>query len=88
MALSTDQQAQAEFMAVIQSQTEAVRHANALEVEAKRTDAENKRTKLELIRLAKEVLIENRRSAPADERNVTAQEITEFANTLVSYVDA
>jgi hypothetical protein len=49
---------------------------------------ETRRAKLELIRLAKEVLVENRRSAPADERDVSAQEITEFANTLASYVDA
>lgn len=88
MALSTDQQAQVELMAAVQSQVEAVRHANALEIEAQRVSAEAKRSKLELVRLAKEVLVENKRSAPAEESGVTAQEITEFANTLAAYVDA
>lgn len=88
MALSTDQQAQVELMAAVQTQVEAVRHANALEIEAQRVSAEAKRSKLELVRLAKEVLVENKRSAPAEESGVTAQEITEFANTLAAYVDA
>lgn len=88
MALSTDQQAQVELMAAVQTQVEAVRHANALEIEAQRVSAEAKRSKLELVRLAKEVLVENKRSAPAEESGVTAQEITEFANALAAYVDA
>jgi hypothetical protein len=88
MTLSTDQQERADIMAATQIQVETVRHANMLEFETQRADMENKRSKLELIRLAKEVLIENKRSAPADERGVTAQEITEFADTLASYVDA
>lgn len=88
MALSTDQQAQVELMAAVQTQVEAVRHANALEIEAQRVSAEAKRSKLELVRLATDVLVENKRSAPAEEGGVTAQEITEFANALAAYVDA
>lgn len=64
-----------------QQETEKARQEHEQKMEARRA-------KLELVRLAKEVLVENRRSAPADERDVTAQEITEFANTLASYVDA
>jgi hypothetical protein len=66
---------------VSQQETEKARREHEQEMEARRA-------KLELVRLAKEVLVENRRSAPADERDVTAQEITEFADTLASYVDA
>jgi hypothetical protein len=64
-----------------QQEIEADRRAHEVAMDARRA-------KLELIRLAKEVLVENRRSAPADECGVTAQEITEFADTLASYVDA
>lgn len=87
MALSTDQQAQVEVMVAIQSQAESQRHLNSLELEAKRNEFEAKRGRLELIRLAKEVLVENNRSLPADSSGVTAEQIIEFANKLSSYVD-
>jgi hypothetical protein len=44
--------------------------------------------KLEAVRLAKEVLIENARSKSVDSREVTATDITTFAATLMAYVDA
>ena len=47
---------------------------------------DNKRTRMELIRMAKETLIENARNKPASEAIVTAEEITEFANKLSNYV--
>lgn len=49
--------------------------------------AEEKRTRLEAVRLAKETLIENARNKPIDGRDVTADEITAFANTLTTYVN-
>lgn len=76
MALTTDQQAQVD----IQTAVENVRHANQLESEAKRA-------KLEVVRLAKEILVENARSLPADSREVTAAAVTAFATTLVNYVN-
>ena len=76
MAFTTEQQAQLD----IQTAVENVRHANQLASEAKRA-------KLETVRLAKEVLIENARSLPADSREVTAAAITAFATTLVNYVN-
>jgi hypothetical protein len=42
---------------------------------------------MELVRLAKETLIENDRSKPADERGVTASDITTFADALNTYVN-
>jgi len=65
--------------AQMQLDLEAARHANQLALEAKRA-------KLEAVRLAKEVLIENARSKPVDSRDVTAQQITAFADTLTNYV--
>jgi len=76
MALTAEQQAQVDF----QNATEAARHANQLELEARRA-------KLEAIRLAKETLIENARSKPVDSRDVSAADIQAFAQTLVSYIN-
>ena len=55
------------------------RHANNMEVETMRI-------KLESVRLAKETLIENSRNKPIDSREVSANDIKNFADTLVNYV--
>lgn len=73
MALTADQQFQMDM--------EAARHANQMAMQAKQA-------KLEAVRLAKETLIENRRNLPVDQREVAAADITVFAQTLVSYIDA
>lgn len=77
MALTVDQQAQAD----IQIAVENARHANQMAMQAKQA-------KLEAVRLAKEALIENARSKPVDSRDVSAADITAFAQALVSYIDA
>ena len=77
MALTAEQQAQVEMSDAM----EASRHANQVTLEAKRA-------KLEAVRLAKEVLIENARSKSVDSREVTAADIATFAGTLVAYVNA
>jgi hypothetical protein len=77
MVLTADQQAQVD----IQMALENARHQQAVQLEAKRA-------KLEAIRLAKETLLENARSKPVDGRDVTATDITSFAQTLVSYIDS
>lgn len=67
-------------------------HEFQLELESQRAAnqdaAEMKRAKLESVRLAKEVLIENSRNKPIDNRDVSADEITAFAETLISYVNS
>jgi hypothetical protein len=80
MALTAEQQAQMEAAMAAQTAAEAARHANHLAIELKRA-------KLEAIRMAKETLVENARSKPADSREVTAADITAFAQTLVNYVE-
>lgn len=77
MALTTEQQAQVEIADAI----EATRHTNQMALQAKQA-------KLEAVRLAKEVLIENARSKAVDSRDVAAADITAFAGTLVAYIDA
>jgi hypothetical protein len=74
--IATAQQINNDF----QLQLENTRNANQLASEAKRA-------KLEAVRLAKEILVENARSLPADSREVTAAAVTAFATTLVNYVN-
>jgi hypothetical protein len=51
------------------------------------TDA--KRAKLEAIRLSKDILVENRRTATAaDAEDITAADITTMANELATYVSS
>lgn len=77
MALTAEQQSQIELNDAI----EATRNSYQVAMQAKTT-------KLEAIRLAKETLIENARSKPVDSREVTAADITAFANTLVASINA
>ena len=77
MALTAEQQAQVEMS----NATEAARHANQMALQSKQA-------KLEAVRVAKEVLIENARSKAVDSRDVAAADITAFAGTLVAYIDA
>jgi hypothetical protein len=77
MALTTEQQAQLDLqVAIINAQTQG------------QVTVQLKQAKLEAVRLAKETLIENARSKPVDSRDITAEEITQFANILVSYINA
>lgn len=77
MALTPEQQAQVDIADAMENN----RHANQMALQAKQA-------KLEAVRLAKEVLIENARSKAVDARDVAAADITAFAGTLVAYIDA
>lgn len=88
MALTAEQQSQVDFQIAMnaanneqQNAMETKRHANQMELQAKQA-------KLEAVRLAKEVVIENARSKAVDSRDVAAADITAFAQTLVAYIDA
>ena len=50
-------------------------------------ELESKRSRLESIRLAKEVLIETNKSKPLDERDISADSITNFANTIMTFIE-
>lgn len=76
MALTAEQQSQID----LQNAMDAGRRAHEIAME-------QRRARLEMIRLAKETLIENARSKPVDSRDVTASEITTFANVLNTYVN-
>ena len=80
MALTAEQQAQVDLETALQTVRESSRQAHELVME-------QRRAKLEMVRLAKETLIENDRSKPADERGVAASDITTFAAALNTYVN-
>ena len=48
---------------------------------------ESRRAKLDMVRLAKDALLENDRNKPTGERGVTAADITAFSDTLITYVN-
>jgi hypothetical protein len=77
MALTPEQQAQIDMQAAIAA---AQANINA---------AENaKSRKLETLRIAHATLTENKRNLPVDQRQITAAEITAFADTLNAHINA
>lgn len=77
MALNAEQQAQVDIQTAIQN----AQHANQLEFQTRQN-------RLEAIRLAKETLLENARSKPVGERDVTVADITAFADSLMAAINA
>lgn len=77
MAFTAEQQA----MLDIQTATETLRHNNQMILMTAQM-------KLDAIRLAQQTLIENARSRPADEREITPADIAVFANALVAATNA
>ena len=77
MALTAEQQSQVDLNDAI----EATRFANQSALQAKQA-------KLEAVRLAQQTLLENARSKAVDSRDVTAADITTFAEAIVTYINA
>jgi len=78
MALTTEQQAQVD----IQDAIENNRHTNQLEVQGKTS-------RLEAVRLARDVLIENRRlDTESNTSDITAADIIAFAQEVDTYVNS
>ena len=73
MSLLTEQQNQVDLAIAIA----AVHHTNQLAILAEQA-------KQDAMRIASQILIENARSKPANEREITSTDITAFANTLLA----
>ena len=43
--------------------------------------------KMEAVRLAKDVLMENDRNKPTGERGITASDVTAFADAIITYIN-
>jgi len=77
MALTAEQQSQVDLNNAIEDN----RAANQAAQEAKRT-------KLEMVRMAKDILVENRRTqAAADAVDITASAVTALATDLTAFVE-
>ena len=85
MALTEEMQAQIAAQQASQQAVEAAREAARRDHEK---DMELRRAKLELLRMAKETLVENARNKPVDEAGVTATAIVAFANELAAQLGA
>lgn len=78
MALTPEMQAQVDMQTAIENN----RAANQAAQEAARA-------KLEAVRMAKDILIENRRTKlPAEASDITAAAVTAMADELANYVNA
>lgn len=84
MALTPEQQSQVDVQLAI----DAARYTQQAALQAEQLAAETRRNKMEAIRLAQQTLIENARSKPVGERDVTAADITAFADTLIAAANA
>lgn len=77
MALTPEQQEQLDMqLAIIDAQKNS------------QLAVQSKQTKIEAVRLAKETLIENSRNKPVADRDITGEDIINFANTLIAYVES
>ncbi len=77
MALTPEQQAEVDKQAAIAAATV---NANAAEAAKGR--------KLQCLNIAHTTLLENKRNLPVDQRQITAAEITAFADTLNAHINA
>jgi len=78
MALTAEQQAQVDIQTAIEDHRAT-----------KQAAAEAKRAKLETLRIAKEVLVENRRTKTVAEAvDINDEAITNFASVLVQFVNS
>ena len=88
MAFTPEQQSELEYVAAVSAAQQSV----STSIEASRriheVAVEAKRARIEALRMARETLIENARSKPVGERDVTAADVAAFAETLVAYVNA
>ena len=76
MALTPEQQDQLDMQLTI------INHQNNSQLAI-----QNKQARIEAVRMAKETLIENSRSKPVDSRDISAQDIIDFAQPLVNYIE-
>jgi hypothetical protein len=77
MELTTEQLEQIEFT-----------RAMGVAQQEQQLAGDRRRTKLELLRTAKEVLVENSRNKAIDEREVTSEDIIIFAAAMETYIES
>jgi hypothetical protein len=88
MAFTPEQQSELDYMAAAAAAQQSFAASNETARQAHELAMETKRARIELLRMARETLIENARSKPVAERDVSTEDITAFADTLAAYVNA
>ena len=87
---TTDRQT---IMLQLQAQTEMMelQTKHQQEMDASRRNHENqmetRRTKIDMVKVATDILTSNAKSKPADERDITASDIKTFADELIEYIN-
>jgi len=88
MALTAEQQS----MVDVQVAIEAARSESTIALEnARNTNTvaiNSKQHKLEALRMAKDVLIENSRTLPVEAREITTANITAMATVILAYINS
>ena len=71
-----------------QEQINSIIHQRAMEEPrlAAQKEQEMIRVRSDAVRMARDTLAENKRNLPADQREITAADITAFAATLITYI--
>ena len=77
MALTPEQQSQVELETAL-----------AIARQAGQAEISKAQAKLEAVRIAQATLVENARTKPVGSPDITAADVTAFADTLVSYVNS
>lgn len=67
--------------------SEEKRHADQIAMERDRLAHTKLGFRMEAVRLAKDLLIENARVKPVEQRNISAEEITSFAEKIMSFTE-
>ena len=78
---------QANSLALQQSSQDAQRVLQA-EQNAASLDMQLKTARLSAIQIAQNILVSNKNNLPVDERQLTPEEITAFADSLIAYIKA
>lgn len=96
------QQRNAEYASTLESERMEKNKKNQLEIaevtqknllEAEKLRADNQKeqharnVKMEAIRIAQQVLTENRKNLPADSRQITSEDIVKFSEDIIKYVN-
>ena len=86
MALTPEQEAQIEFQTASSAASNEAQRQLDVDRRTHELELESRRARLELLKTAKEVLIENKRNLPVSEREVSDSDITTFATSLESFL--
>jgi len=88
MALTAEQQGLVDVQVAI----EAARADSQVTIENARTASQAaafaKQHRLESLRMAKEILVENSRTLPVDSREITTANVTAMAAVLLTYINS